>query len=767
MRVGSFLLAAFWCLSPAWAQTYERNPDFVPVYHDGRLIPLAFLGGTYIPKAQFVDIDADGDPDLFITQVDGRMTFLRNTGTESAPHYRWETDDYGGLEALQWALFADMDGDGDLDLFVNRPGSRLAYFENTGTPQTPSFTHRTDEVVDVSGSPILSEDPSVPCLADIDGDDDLDFFTGRSLGTVALYTNTGTPSQPQFTFTTDAFEDIVIITPAKRLLHGASSVTFHDVDHDGDLDLFWGDFFSSGMYFLENLGSPADPDIPDTTTSTFPSRELLTKGFNGPIFADLDGDGDSELLVGVLYRDEDIDNFWHYHNDGTPTAPHFTLVTRNFIESMDVGRQSRPVVADIDGDGDMDLFVGAYDGRVLAYRNTGTVSAPVFEKDTTLTVPVPEGEFIASPAFADLDGDGDLDLLVGFFTGRLSLFENTGTALSPDFVLATSSFANIDIGNNASPCFGDVDGDHDVDLLVGRNDGRVSLFRNFGTTSAFQFHTDSVVANYLPSSVGNDAVPQCLDMDHDGDLDIMAGNKSGELYYFENRGSATSPSFVLITSGYKAIKTTLNAAPCFSDIDADGDFDLFLGNIKGGVEFHQATFEAASIEDISNQVVVADSLWVLRIHVAGSPTPRIELLQAPPGMSWDSGAQLISWRPTSEDEGRHNIRVAATNQAGTDTASFRIEVINRMALGRNFPNPFNGFTTIEFTLHRAAEAELVIYNVLGQQVRRLIRRRFEPGIHRIPWDGLDEKGHSAASGVYLCRLTAGTFAQTRKILLVK
>lgn len=767
MRVGSLLLAGFWCLSPAWAQTYERNLDYVPVYHDGRLIPLAFAGGTYIPKAQFVDIDADGDPDLFITQVDGRVTFLLNTGTAAAPSYQWETDHYGGLEAQQWARFADMDGDGDFDLFVNRPGSRMGYFENTGTPGTASFTQRTDEVVDVNGSPILSEDPSVPCLADIDGDGDLDFFTGRSLGTVALYTNSGTPSQPQFTFTTDAFEDIVIITPAKRLMHGASSVTFNDIDDDGDQDLFWGDFFSSGMYYLENLGSPSDPDIPDTTTSTFPSRELLTRGFNGPIFADLDGDGDSELLVGVLYRDEDIDNFWYYHNDGTPAEHHFTLVTRNFLESIDVGRQSRPVTADIDGDGDLDLFTGSYDGHVIGYRNTGTTSVPVFEKDSTLNVQVPDEEFIASPALADLDGDGDLDLVAGFFTGRLSFFENTGTALSPAFVLASSSFAGIDIGNNAAPCFGDVDGDHDADLFVGRNDGRVSLYRNFGTTSSFQFHADSVVADYLPSSVGQDAVPQCLDIDHDGDPDIFAGNKSGELYFFENRGSASSPSFVLNASGYKAIKTTLNAAPCFSDIDADGDFDLFLGNIKGGVEFYLAASEAASIERISNQVVIADSLWILHIQAAGSPTPRIELLQAPAGMTWDSGVRLLSWRPGSDDEGRHLIRLAAINQAGTDTAHFRIDVINRIALGRNFPNPFNGSTTIEFTLHRTVVAELTIYNVLGQPVRRLIHRRFDPGIQRIPWDGLDESGRSAASGVYVCRLTAGTFAQTRKILLVK
>jgi len=85
----------------------------------------------------------------------------------------------------------------------------------------------------------------------------------------------------------------------------------------------------------------------------------------------------------------------------------------------------------------------------------------------------------------------------------------------------------------------------------------------------------------------------------------------------------------------------------------------------------------------------------------------------------------------------------------------------------NFPNPFNASTTIEFTLPASENVSLVICNVLGQRVRRLIDGRFTPGRHAVRWDGLDDDGMSVSSGVYLAFLMAGQTVETHRMLFLK
>ncbi|HUV29515.1 MAG TPA: right-handed parallel beta-helix repeat-containing protein [Acidobacteriota bacterium] len=88
-------------------------------------------------------------------------------------------------------------------------------------------------------------------------------------------------------------------------------------------------------------------------------------------------------------------------------------------------------------------------------------------------------------------------------------------------------------------------------------------------------------------------------------------------------------------------------------------------------------------------------------------------------------------------------------------------------LSQNFPNPFNPATTIRFSLPRAADVDLLVYNVLGRRVRTLRHRRFPAGVHTVTWDGTDDGGSPVASGTYISRLTAGEFSATHKMLLLK
>lgn len=89
------------------------------------------------------------------------------------------------------------------------------------------------------------------------------------------------------------------------------------------------------------------------------------------------------------------------------------------------------------------------------------------------------------------------------------------------------------------------------------------------------------------------------------------------------------------------------------------------------------------------------------------------------------------------------------------------------ALDQNLPNPFNPSTTIKYQLPVSGDATLVIYNLLGQQVRTLVKDNLEAGFHSVLWDGKDELGKQVASGVYIYRLQSGDFSTARRMMLLK
>jgi hypothetical protein len=107
-----------------------------------------------------------------------------------------------------------------------------------------------------------------------------------------------------------------------------------------------------------------------------------------------------------------------------------------------------------------------------------------------------------------------------------------------------------------------------------------------------------------------------------------------------------------------------------------------------------------------------------------------------------------------------------------------VERPEQITLFQNYPNPFNPATNIQFTVGRSrgeaadgrprtADVSLRIYNLLGQLVRTLVDQEMMPGSYRIVWDGKDDKGKALASGIYFCRLTAGTSQETSKMVLLK
>ena len=121
----------------------------------------------------------------------------------------------------------------------------------------------------------------VPTFIDIDNDGLLDFFTGNMIGTVTYYRNIGfNNGVPEFEHITDIWEDLYIVGPSFSR-HGASAITFIDIDNDSDYDLAWGDYFQQSVYIIINIGTPNSPDMDNVNIiGQFPRLNKVKQFFN-------------------------------------------------------------------------------------------------------------------------------------------------------------------------------------------------------------------------------------------------------------------------------------------------------------------------------------------------------------------------------------------------------------------------------------------------------------------------------------------------------
>jgi hypothetical protein len=88
-------------------------------------------------------------------------------------------------------------------------------------------------------------------------------------------------------------------------------------------------------------------------------------------------------------------------------------------------------------------------------------------------------------------------------------------------------------------------------------------------------------------------------------------------------------------------------------------------------------------------------------------------------------------------------------------------------LQQNFPNPFSPATQIRFQLSAASNAEIAVYDVKGRLVKTLASQVFDAGTHVLDWDGRDDSGNMLSSGIYFYKLTAGSFTETKRMVLVR
>ena len=136
--------------------------------------------------------------------------------------------------------------------------------------------------------------------------------------------------------------------------------------------------------------------------------------------------------------------------------------------------------------------MGEYEGILHYYENTGSRSQPGFTERTGAANPLDgiEVDYNSAPTFADLDNDGDLDLVVGEWYGALHYYENTGTRSQPNFTERTGAanpLDGIDVDYASAPVFADLDRDGDLDLILGEREGHLYYYENTGTRTEASF----------------------------------------------------------------------------------------------------------------------------------------------------------------------------------------------------------------------------------------------------------------------------------------
>jgi len=590
----------------SFPQPYQRELNLVPIADAEGSLHNIYSGGHNNLEHQFVDIDDDGDLDIFYIDSDETFGWFENVGNKFTAEFEYSLTVPNGLHFSNWFYFVDIDADDDLDYFTGN-SDQISYYRNDGNVTSPFFVLIQDTVYDSTGNPIYSEFSCNPIFVDIDGDGDYDFISGNSAGTLTYYENIGSPQNFNLKFITNIWQNIIIIgTGSNNPLHGASSIEFVDIDDDNDLDLFWGDFFSKSLYVIENQGTAVSPDM-KRVSNIYPinSDSVETSGFNMPRFTDIDADGDYDLFVSVLYDPTVPQSLMYYKNNGTPQAADHQLITIDYLKTFDVGNNSSPVFVDIDNDNDLDLFLGSFKnptGSINFLENTGSASKASFYFADSFYFNI-TSDLSISPSFGDIDNDGDYDLLVGKFNGTLSLYTNSGTPSSPSFIsnviLRNNNGDSIDVGSSAIPLMKDIDNDSDLDLIIGAFNGKFYLYENTGTVSSYQFTLNSSYFSGL--DVGDNSTPYLIDYNKDGAIDLFTGNRNGLFFYFRNDGSNSNPIWTEVTDKFIDENFGGNTFPSFVDIDNDTDLDLILGNVKGGLYFYNNTDVSNVVETVRNQ----------------------------------------------------------------------------------------------------------------------------------------------------------------------
>jgi hypothetical protein len=460
---------------------------------------------------------------------------------------------------------------------------------------------------------------------------------------------------------------------------------FGDVDGDGDLEMVFGSL-DWQIYAVHHDGSPVYGATPN-----FFSIPTFQGSRTAPAFANLDTDDELEFVLG-----NDHGTLYAFDNDGTG----FLNSSAVLFQVTPAGPNSRiwgaVAIGNLDFDSTLEIAFTSWNDSLYVIEPDGTLE-PGFPKGAT-------DEFRSGPVFADLDADGTKEVLAGNDNGRLYAFNHDGSNYAPNGILAA-------LGDSIRcvPAVANIDADPQLEIFVSCMDGRLYGFQHNG---AGILNPNGLFANIDPTKDFS-ASPIVVDVDGDGDMEILVGHRNGNFYGFHHDG--TTILGMPIPTAHEIYSTA-----AAGDLDGDGFIDVAF-----------ASYDAS-------------------VNVIAFPGP-----STPAAYEWPMYAGNIHRTSTYGDHGP---------EVGVDPGAL---ATLQFVLRQNSPNPFGRETTIRWVVPQDGPVSLRVFDVGGRLVRTLVNGSMSAGPGAVVWDGRDGEGRRLSTGVYFYRLDAAQGSVARKSLLLK
>ena len=636
-----------------FAQISVNRDTSVNVYESNIKYKSPWVGGMNSIQFNEIDLNLDGVNDLITFDRSGNKlnTFIKkNNEYIFAPKFRKNFP-----KIKDWCLTADYNCDGKLDLFTYSTGG-IAVYLNVSSNDL-EFSLETSLLLSNYGSSNLNifvSPVDIPAITDVDYDGDLDILTFSILGGFIEYhknlsiEQNGNCDSLIFNFEDacwgDCYEGLnsyvlnctncqcaPLTNQNFKQPHAGSTILAIDIDNDNDKDLILGDILYNNLNLLINGGNNQNALI-TSVDSIFPKNYLSTAQVDLPMFPaaffiDVNNDNIKDLVVSpnstTLSGTENKQSSWLYVNSGTNTQLDLSLSTKDFLQSemIDLGDGSYPSFFDHNSDGLMDIVVGNYGyhntgndptSSLALFENIGTNSSPSFNlvdrnwqniSSINLNINLVKPALNLYPCFGDLDGDNDKDMIIGDADGKLHFFENDGN-IPANFSLSSPNFFQIDIGSFATPFIYDLNKDGLNDLIVGEQIGTINYFQNRGTMNSAIF--DTIIENFGNVDIEDSVIstgyssPKIIDINNKRYL--ISGSFSGYLHSFEIE--SIDSSFVPIDIGLNNLWDGSITAIDFTDLNNDFKIDIIVGNKSGGLTYYNSDSLLTNTNNFTNDELI-------------------------------------------------------------------------------------------------------------------------------------------------------------------
>jgi len=655
---------------------FNRTDSITVLKINGDTLKNPWVGGFNSVQFSEIDLNLDGINDLFVFDRDGNKisTFI-NEGIPNQASYRYDPSYISSFPKgfANWVLLRDYNCDGKMDIMSYFSGGIKAY-KNNSTTQL-SFVLDVD-FIQTNYNPdgplpsfinLFISPTDIPAIDDIDGDGDLDVLTFGILGSYVEYhknlsmENYGTCDSLEFEYSNKCWgffhenssnNSVTIYdtcswninTPQKPTggnKHSGSTLFTLDVDGNNSKDLVLGDVSFNNFTMLTN--SDTSPNLNKSSITAqdtlFPKNNNATTAtdieiFPAGFYLDVNNDNIKDLIAAPNCNSgcKNNNNVWYYNNSNATNNPDFNLTTDAFLQEgmIEIGEGAHPVFFDYNADGLTDIIVGnygefdsslghLYKAGLWLYKNIGTANSPSYQlitKDyagiSTINLDILSSRPTLGlhPTFKDLDGDNDLDMILGDYNGRIHYFTNTaGTGNTAVFSITTPNYLNIDVGNNATPLLHDLNKDGLIDLIIGKKTGFFSYYKNTGTTSIpnFSLITDSLGKAVTMRVFDFDGNSCPFIIDSVGTTLLFSGSSNGSIYKFGNIDSNLTGTFS-VDSVFHNIWEGINSVVSIADINNDSKLDMLVGNQSGGVAYYKGN-TTIFISSIANLTIDEFNLY--------------------------------------------------------------------------------------------------------------------------------------------------------------